>query len=665
MGPNDETSEADLYVSPDGSDAWSGALVEPTPDGADGPLATLERARDALRGRGGGGRVLLRGGTYRLAEPLTLGPSDSGVTYAAFPGETPVVSGGRAITGWQPAEGGLWTADLPEVRAGQWHFHQLFVGGERRRRGRYPREGYVKLAGIAQADPDGWAGSSPDEQTEWSKKAFQFEPGDVRSDWHNIEDVEVVVLQYWMAARLRIDTIDEDKRIVSFTGGSFRPLTWSFGYYVDNVFEGLDEAGAWYLDRKAGTLHYHALPGEDMNEVEVIAPVAGQLVRLEGDADSSAFVRDVTLRGIEFSHTRWDLPPEGYYCIQAEITPPAAIQAEGAVGCRIENCRLTHLAAWGIELGRGCQDDAVVGCTIRDVGAGCIKIGEPKNCEKDVQEARGILVADSRLLDGGQICLGPAAVWIGQSSHNTASHNEVSGGFHWAVSVGWNWRYFPLNRARDNIVEFNHIHHLGTEPLGVHGALYCLGISPGTVLRNNHIHHVHCNDHWGAGEGIILDNGCSGILIENNVVHDAVAGGFGCNFNCFGNIVQNNIFAYGTKFQLMRYGDAPPGDPPPNGEVFARNIVVWREGPLIHDKDWWSFETLWNYNLYWREGGEEVRFMSYSFDEWKGKGLDQDSVVADPLFVDAENRDLSLRPESPAFRLGFRPIDISDVGPRR
>ena len=37
----------------------------------------------------------------------------------------------------------------------------------------------------------------------------------------------------------------------------------------------------------------------------------------------------------------------------------------------------------------------------------------------------------------------------------------------------------------------------------------------------------------------------------------------------------------------------------------------------------------------------------------------------DPLFVDPEHHDYRLQPDSPALNLGFRPIDISDVGPRR
>jgi len=672
-----EPGNLHFYVATNGGDRWSGRLPEPNPDNTDGPFASLERARDAVRERRpASGReepvtVMIRGGVYPRTEPFILRPEDSGgpdapVTYAAYPGERPVITGGRAITGWRKGDGGIWTADLPDAKAGGWQFHQLFVNGSRRRRPRCPSGDMLRMAGDA-VDTSSWAAQCPDTD-ELPKRSFQFRPGDIRPDWRNIDDVEIVVLQYWMAPRLRIRSIDEENNTVLFTGGSWRPLTWSLGYYADNVFEELkQQPGAWYLDRRAGVLHYHPLGGEDVAGAEFIAPVAEQLVRFEGDSGERSFVHDVAFRGLALEHTRWTLPPEGYHCVQAEIAPPAAVEMLGALRCRIEDCELSHLGGWGIEAGRGCKDVGIVGGTVRDVGAGCVKVGDSPsrlNCRDDADAVTRTLISDNRLLDGGHIALGPAAVWIGHSGGNVVSHNEISGQFTWAVSVGWRWGYFPLGRARDNIVEHNHVHHLGTGVLGVHGALYALGAQPGTVFRNNYIHDIYCNGGWAAGEGIILDNGCAGILVENNVVHDAAAGGWGCNFNCFGNVICNNIFAYGTKFQLMRYGDPPSGTPPPNGEVFTRNIVVWRDGPLLHDKDWLSFQTLWDHNLYWRDGGEPVTFMKYTFDEWQAKGMDTHSVIADPLFVDSANGDYSLRPDSPAFEVGFRPIDLSTVGPR-
>jgi hypothetical protein len=53
-----------------------------------------------------------------------------------------------------------------------------------------------------------------------------------------------------------------------------------------------------------------------------------------------------------------------------------------------------------------------------------------------------------------------------------------------------------------------------------------------------------------------------------------------------------------------------------------------------------------------------------TFAEWQAHGMDEGSVVMDPGFVDPENGNFDLRPDSPAIAFGFRPIDISDVGPR-
>jgi hypothetical protein len=463
--PPRSQAAGDLYVSPKGRDTWSGTLPDPNRAKTDGPFATLERARDAVRGlktRGGHAQpmtVLIRSGEYRIAKPFTLRPEDSGaearpVTYAAYPGEHPVFTGGRHIAGWRRAEGDVWTTEIAEVKAGKEYFRQLFVNGTRRERARYPSEKWVTVAGAADYKDAGWAGAlSGQKDDEVERRSFKFRPGDIRKDWTNIDDVEVVVLQFWMAPRLRIQSIDEAHSSVLFTGGSFRPLTWSFGYYVDNVYEGLGAPGSWYLNRKTGVLSYHAMPGEDMQKAEVVTGEARQLMRIEGDADHGRFVKHVTLRGLAFEHTTWDLPAEGYYYSQAELSPLAAIQATGALNCAFEDCEMSHLGGWGIELGRGCQDNRIVGCTVKDVAAGCVKIGEPEEPGSDAAEACRNVLTDNRFLDGSAVYLGAAAVWIGQSGGNTVSHNEFAGQFMWAASVGWNWAYFPLNRSRDNKIE--------------------------------------------------------------------------------------------------------------------------------------------------------------------------------------------------------------------
>ena len=118
--------EADFYVSPAGSDKWSGTLAEPNALKTDGPFSSLARARDAVRTfkskRKSDVLVLIRGGTYSLKETIVFGLADSGVgefmvTYAAYPKEKPVFSSSREITGWKRVSKRI--PNLPEAAQGK------------------------------------------------------------------------------------------------------------------------------------------------------------------------------------------------------------------------------------------------------------------------------------------------------------------------------------------------------------------------------------------------------------------------------------------------------------------------------------------------------------------------------------------------------------------
>lgn len=51
------------------------------------------------------------------------------------------------------------------------------------------------------------------------------------------------------------------------------------------------------------------------------------------------------------------------------------------------------------------------------------------------------------------------------------------------------------------------------------------------------------------------------------------------------------------------------------------------------------------------------------WEAWREAGRDVHSVVADPLFVNPEHQDYRLKPESPAWKLGFEPIPFEKIGP--
>src|SRR5580692_8152238 len=106
-----DAKSADFYVATNGRDDWSGRVADPNVNRTDGPFATLTRARDAVRAlkRVSDKKdfvVSIRGGTYRLRETLVFSLEDSApnggtITYAAAPHETPILSSGVPIRGWQ------------------------------------------------------------------------------------------------------------------------------------------------------------------------------------------------------------------------------------------------------------------------------------------------------------------------------------------------------------------------------------------------------------------------------------------------------------------------------------------------------------------------------------------------------------------------------------
>ncbi|MBE3133803.1 MAG: right-handed parallel beta-helix repeat-containing protein, partial [Acidobacteria bacterium] len=72
----DPLAAATLYVSPGGNDQWSGRAEKPNADKTDGPLASLQGARDAVRKLKTVGplkepvKVLVADGLYPLSDTL-------------------------------------------------------------------------------------------------------------------------------------------------------------------------------------------------------------------------------------------------------------------------------------------------------------------------------------------------------------------------------------------------------------------------------------------------------------------------------------------------------------------------------------------------------------------------------------------------------------------
>ncbi len=659
----------EFYVSISGDDAWSGRLARTNQGRTDGPFRTLARARDrvrALKAREAITRpvtIYVRGGVYPFEHPLLFTSEDSGtseytITYAAYPGEVPVLSGGRQITGWKclhevtrprptsrdapTGSSSLWMARVPGVKERKWYFRQLFVNGERRQRARTPNQGFFQVDGEI----------SPEQPAR-----FKFRDGDLRLAWAEQGDVEVVALLKWAEFRMPLKAVDKRTQTVTL---SQKRQAWGDEknprYWVENTLDSLDAPGEWYLERSTGRLYYRPMAGEDMTRAQVIAPFLQNLIRFEGDVEAGHFVHNIALEGLSLSYTDWSLPVTGYVDTQAAYDVSAAVEGLAAHSCSILKCVFTHLGEYAIAFGKGSKENRIVGNEMTDLGAGGVKIGDPKDPNEEDEETSRNVISDNKIHDIGIVYPAAVGVWVGQSSDNTISHNDIHDTFYTAISVGWTWGYGPT-AARGNVIEFNHLHHIGRGMLSDLGCIYTLGVQPGTVLRNNLCHDVTRYEHGYGAWGIYTDEGSSGIVIENNLVYRAQDGGFHQHYGGE-NIVRNNIFAMGEEAQIRRTRDEPH-----LSFTFAHNVVYWEGGQLLSGK-WDDNHYRFERNLYFRPGGAPITFGNWSFEEWQKRGQDVESLIADPLFVDAKNGDFSLKGESPALKMGFRPIDVSKVGPR-
>lgn len=648
---------ATFYVAPGGRDAWSGKLAVANKNRSDGPFATLARARETVRALkregkypAGGVAVVLRGGTYELPETFVLAPEDSGqpgapVVYSAYPGESPVLSGGRRLTGWQVSRG-RWTVRLPEVASGAWDFNQLFVNGQRRFRPRLPRTGYSYMAGSAPATPGCRQG--------WMDR-FRFLPGDLQASWSNRSDIEIHAFHDWSTSRLRLVAVDEATNTATVAGGTFRRLSRGTRYLVENVKEALEEPGQWYLDRPSGTLTYLPRPGEKPEQTVVMAPRLDRLVAVQGDAAGHRWVTNIIFRGLTFAHGNWVTPPTGNCISQAEATMPAALLAEGLRDSAFEQCTVTQMGGYGLELGNGCQRDTISRCEFTDLGGGGVKLGPTRTDDQEVLVSY-VTVSDCLLAHLGRMHPAAVGVWAGYGHHLTLTHNEVYDLYYSGLSLGWSWGYAPTPN-HDNAITDNVIHDALQNVLTDGAGIYTLGLQPNSVMSGNVVYDL-VGIPWAVG--LYLDEGSTGWTCENNVVYNITTHDFNVNYG-HDNVARNNIFGpiLDPKAPLLRCGRVEPV----RSMTVESNLIYYRQGDLV-DQLWPTSSSLLRRNLYWNAAGLPVKFRDKTFAEWQALGQDADSIIADPRFVNPERGDFRLQPDSPAARVGFKPFDYSQAGRR-
>ena len=747
-------SETYFYVATDGNDDWSGQLPAPNTGRTDGPFASLTRAQSAIRMLKATGQftgpitVMVRGGTYYLSQALLLGTEDSGapgqlITYKAYQGEKPVLSGGKQITDWTPYRGKIMQSSLPPMTGGQRQFRQLFFDGKRQIRARSPNY-----------DPDnplygGWAFiEAPYEKDNLT--GLRYESGTFPRRWANPSQGEINIFPWkcWNNDIIPIKQVDRKRRLitlqrpilyhdtgvhpgisaVSFYGeggrkkvspGSSKPkgppssapvpfmsLLAGNRFYVENLLEELDQPGEWYFDSEKGAVYFWP-PSGSSNLNEVVIPESNGLIELRGSREEpvqhikvSGFTLTQTLASFPRPKQPWsnhNYPNSGGHAILLENAEDCSIEdnffnAVGGDAVRLQGYNARNRIVDNEIAYAGANGVCMVGSTEELYPSGVRGRPEELDWDRLVSERPKFIkniISRNHIHHTGAIEKRGSGVYVfgTNSVDNVISHNLIHDIPQRGIMI--------QHGFGRNIVEYNEVRNVSLETSdtgGINTLVWYVyeadeDLAHGNIIRYNLVKDVIGAGAWDSAEvrlgrmrtsgerifrpffswGIYLDWDPVDTTVYGNIVVGNVLGGIMMLRHARNNLIENNIFVDSSDSQMW-YRSMSSGS---YGNRFVRNIVYY-SNPAA---DLIRIEKLpekriaeSDYNLFFHVEGKSLVVdlpgvpPAESFDKWRELGYDTNSIIADPLFVDAANGDYSLKPESPAYGLGFKPIDVSRIG---
>jgi hypothetical protein len=695
-----------IYVSPDGNDAWNGTSPDISAQNKQGPVQSIQKALELIRyhngyqwhrlpavsgrrqpsspvlkrpdditgigGAAGPAVVCLREGTYTLDETVVITADESyPITFTSFPGENAVIDGGVQISDLKEETINgktVWTANIPSVKSGKWDFRQLFVNGVRAQRARFPKKGWYVIED-PMASYDDLAKRVPQDR-------FKCKNGDIKAGWHNLNDIDMVMLSYWTEDRMPLKHVDPETNIVttsvksSFSMIDAHPFhgAGNARYWLENVFEALSEPGEWYLDKPAGKLYYMPLAGQTTSNTQVYAPRLKQFFHISGDKKDNFYTQNIRFKNITFRHAAYTWDKYRHTGNNYGNSEPGLIYFTYARYCGIEDCVFEHIGPYAIDLDQGCTRIRISGNRFTDMGAGAIKMYSVSYKEAQSGLTGVNLIADNEIISGGRAFPGSPAIVATRVSSTVFAHNHIADFYYNGITMGGGGYYEYA--ARENHVLNNYIHDIGQGWLSDMGGIYVHGIQPGTTISGNVIHDVN-KAVYGA-QCIYLDDAASHIIVENNLCYrtnDDII-----NIKGRENIIRNNIFAYGHEGLVRAAVGATGGRYLAN--VFHNILLsdggaVYRGGYTMKltKQDW-----ICDANLIFCEDGSEpfcaqnVPVNSneiLTFEQWQNDvRQDRNSIKADPLFDDPQNGGFTLAEDSPAIEMGFNPLNFSIAGPR-
>ncbi len=552
-----------FYVSPQGSDSNSGTESS--------PFKTIEKAKITVRQVNDNMTeditVYLKEGTYSIENTLLFTEEDGGtngytIHYQAYADDEVIVSGGREIETWSQYDGNIYVADLTLDHK----LRQLYVDGKRC----YMAKG----DNVGHSDGEPWGTFTISGTESWALGAGSAYDGasfdnTFLASYNNPNLVELSSHSGFAHHTVGIREISEegDQMIAKFQQpmgaiAATTPEAWGCGFYKNlygperkfhfqNAFELLDEEGEFYFDVPNQKLYYYKRESEDMNTAEVIAPIAEGLISIKGNSLTER-VQNISFSNISFLYDHFPLMEvDGSYgastvqsvALQTKFHPggnwhettytnlstqDAAIEVENAAYISFNENKFKFLGAMGINFGNDVSESTITCSEFYDIGSSAINVGDAHNTyigDGDIDVSKeGVptnnLIMNNHISYTGQEYIASPSISVFWTENCQIISNKIEEVPACAISLGWGWvdytefgSYTPSTISKNNKINNNIVHRTD---LILHdaAAIYTLGAQPGSEIIGNHISDVVNPT---AGNAIYLDQGTSGMTIEENV----------------------------------------------------------------------------------------------------------------------------------------------------
>jgi len=614
-----------FFVATNGKDTWSGRIPRANANRTDGPFATLHTACGASRklGTKQPRKVIVQAGQYFFDKPLVLNDKDTGLTIEPAPGVRVCLYGGRKVAGWEKDGEKFYSVELRSVKERKWAFRCLVVNGRFCQRARLPEKGFFKhLSSFNVPWMTSTGGGWKRKPTNEELTRLKYRAGDLGS-WLDINNAELTVYHMWDESLVGVSAMDTQSRTLTFANPAGHP-PGAFGikkYIVRNVREGMTRPGQWYLDRTAGKLVYWPLPGEDMSKALVLAPTIESIIRIQGTRGKPA--RNITIRGLALSVTTTPLKAGGFGAGRFK----GAVSMVSAESCRLLDLEIVNVGGQGIKVsGKGLR---IENCHVHHTGACGIRFGGER-----------AVVADNHIHDVGLTY--PSAIGLqGGGKDAEVSHNEIHDTPYTAINCG----------GENNRIEHNLIYRAMLE-LHDGGGIYCFA-GKNLVLRGNFIRDIIDTGGYGAS-AYYLDERSENCLVEGNLSLRVARPSH--NHMANNNTIRNNVFIVD--------GDARLTFPRSSNYVFEKNIIHAKGGITLENAD--ALTTFRNNVLFSAKGKVQCQ----KLERYSRKGTytlkqENGNLLVDPLLVEFGKGRVRVAAESPALKLGIKPVDVSSAGRRR